>query len=178
MPPCIDVYLLSKQRNSQTISKFIDEFIDEELSALKFPGQFDLAPDDIAILDKLDNWKTIQVNSVQECINYGIMNPYAAYSIYLHPKSAEFCNVILSFSVDGGIIFGLSLDDPKNEAVKFANAIDYLKLLFDLFDGYEGRIGHEISPPIFPSLKSDSDWEYVRIDDEIKINKISQINGP
>ena len=112
MPPFYDIYGLSKERNKETIETFLG-FYCQRTQIENFIGQ----GIEIAIY-KNDKYnveeKYVPVYNLSEVIDYGLNYPNIGFAFYIGLKSnyrKDIGNVILKFTFDGKIIFGISIEE-------------------------------------------------------------------
>lgn len=113
MPPCIDIYMMTKNRDFVTLTKFVDGYVD--LARSNEVGFGDLMVLPLGALgnpEKENEWEWVKVSRLSEIVEYGLKQPWRGFSVYLRSKNKSIYRVILSFSIQGDLILGLSLDDP------------------------------------------------------------------
>jgi hypothetical protein len=149
MPPDLDIYILTKRRNSETIYHFIDQFVDRDVSEDR--GYEELM---IISIDQSGNVSDPQRYdwepslTLSNIINRGLDYPRRSFTVYLKPKHKEIDRAMLSFTVDDQLVLGLSIDE---ESEKPENLNKSKSLLVALAEGYEGSMGLiavEQPPPI------------------------------
>ena len=108
MPPCYDIYSLSAERNKRNIEKFLSHFCDRAKIENR-EGQ------DILITGHKKygiEETTIPVTSLSEVIDYGISHPNHGFVFYIsdHLLTKKIKGIILKFTYDGKIIFGVYIE--------------------------------------------------------------------
>ncbi|NOS92452.1 MAG: hypothetical protein HOP30_11055 [Cyclobacteriaceae bacterium] len=161
MPPFYDIYGLSKRRDKQTIETFLDFYCHRELIE-NYQGQ-DV---EIAIYknDKYGvNEEFVPVDNLSEVINYGLSHPDCGFAFYVGAKSnykKDIGSLILKFTFDGKMIFGVSIEEKR--------LIDGDKLI----DNYDAAL--EIEKTIVEltnSIKTSIQLEYAPSDDEEEFDR-------
>lgn len=134
MPPYYDIYGLSRQREKETIEKFLTYFsIRERIENRE--GQ-------VISVFKNEKYKTeetyIAIRTLTEVIDFGLENRYVGFAFYIGDNLKEgIGHIILKFTFDGKIIFGISIEeniiddrgkliDNYDEALKVGRAIEEL----------------------------------------------------
>jgi hypothetical protein len=159
MPPCLDTYVWIDGRSQSTIAAFLERYVDIERSAdrggeelMMLPLAFNGAEDDLA----LDDWEWVPVATLDDILAAGLAQPPRAFRVYLHTRDEDLCGAILCFTTDGGMVLGLSVDDPLNEPARLAVARSRLEQLSASFGARRGWIVGEEPPPVDPAR--DEPW--------------------
>lgn len=159
MPPCLDVYALTRERNRACIDRFLARFVDHDRSRDGIGGELMVLPlgreDDEDSLP-LAAWDYVQVSSLDEVIDLGLDVPCRAFRVYL-PSSGPWKQAILSFTTDCRLIVGVSVDDPLGLPGPRSEASQLMADLVDLVDGEHGWVVAEEAPPLAPERKRP--WE-------------------
>lgn len=156
MPPFYDIYGLSKQRDKKTIETFLDFYCHQNLIE-NYVGQ----GIEIAIY-KNEKYKIeenyIPVDNLSEVINYGLNHPNIGFAFYIGEKSnykKDIDGIILKFTFDGKIIFGISVEENRIAG----NGM--------LIDNYDKALEIEKSIAVLTnSTKTSIQFEYAPSDDE------------
>lgn len=162
MPPCIDVYVLSTDRDPAGIREFLQSYVDNtrdtydgrEVSAL--PAGYLGQERDLDLKD----WDQIPVASCEDIIRVGVGEPPRAFATYF-PAKKPLCDVILGFTRTDEVIFGVSVDDPLNEPEPIAQANALLRRLASQSRATHGWAIHEEPPPLDPFVQRP--WEDPRV---------------
>jgi hypothetical protein len=156
MPPFYDIYGISKSRDKETIELFLNFYCQRELIE-NFEGK----GVEVAIYsnEKYGVKETyIPVNTLSEVIDYGLSRPNLGFAFYIGTKSnykKDIDGVILKFTFDDKIIFGISIEE--NSLTDEGQLIDnYDKAL---------EIQKEIQE-LTNSTKTCIQFEYAPADDE------------
>ncbi len=114
MSPFYDIYGLSKQRDRETIDVFLDFYCHRELIE-DFKGQ----RVEIAIY-KNDKYgvdeRFVPVDYLHEVIAYGLSHQSIGFAFYVGVKSnykKDIDDLILKFTFDGKMIFGVSIEENR-----------------------------------------------------------------
>ncbi len=143
MPPNLNVYLLIRHRNFEMINQFIADCVDRLASENRGDEEIRMLPLSVTAEDEWEPSLTL-TNVVQRGLSY----PRRAFLVYLKPNNPEFAYVILGFTVDDQLIFGLAIDDAGQ---KLENLIRAKALLEDIglrYQAYLGLILVEMPPPL------------------------------
>ena len=151
MGPCIDVYVLTEYRDAEIIGAFADAFVDRSRSAAYDMELSVLPVDYTGAEDTLEttDWDFLTVRSLDEIIGAAVAKPARAFRAYV-PAVAPLCGALLCFTTDGGVIFGISVDDPLNEPEAVAEARQRLAELMRVVGGGIGWAIPEERPPLDP----------------------------
>ncbi len=148
MPPFYDIYGLSKHRDKQTIERFLNNFSNREKIE-------DRSGQEIAVYknEKYQIEETyIAVSTLSEVIDYGLSNYNHGFSFYIADNLKKgISHIILKFTYDGKIIFGISIEETKiNESGRlidnFCEALKIEKLIAELTNSTKTSIQFEYAP--------------------------------
>lgn len=149
MNMCIDIYTLSKQRTLHNIEKFLNLFCDRKAIEHREDEELSLIPlgtNEKSILSENYDAEWLKAKTVTNSIRIGLQNPHRAFAIYYPSNKKYISQVILSFTYDGYIILGLSVEESIiSNPLK--NAIRLLKYIKSHFFGISGFIIYEEPPP-------------------------------
>lgn len=148
MPPYYDIYGLSKQRDKTTVEKFLNYFsIREKIENRE--GQ------EIAVY-KNEKYKTEEtwkaIRTLTEVIDFGLENENFGFAFYIGDNLKEGINhIILKFTFDGKIIFGISveenkIDDNGNLIDNYDKALEVEKAIAELTNSTKTSIQFEYAP--------------------------------
>lgn len=156
MPPDLDIYVLVKNRDKETLERFIDAYVDRNASEDRGDEELMMLPlwlsnEKITLEDEeglsSDDYDWELAQTLTNILERGLHFPRRAFSVYLKPKEKHLSGATLSFTADNQLILGLSIDDegalPENE--KQARKI--LTKLMQQFNGKAGLIIVEWPPP-------------------------------
>ena len=113
MPPYYDVYGISKHRDRKTIECF--------LSAFCHRGEVE--SQEGTVIGMLANEKyrvaeiELPVNTLTEVVDFGLQNSGYGFSFYIASGLINVKMVILKFTYDGLIIFGVSIEEMDDNWV-------------------------------------------------------------
>lgn len=144
MAPCVDVYAwISPEHRRTALEQFIERYVSTEAAGdarfsafqrMHVHGNGTAADrEELADLRRDDSNRD-------------------AFSLYLHARDHEFA--ILSVTVEGAVVLGLSLDDPDNSPDVWQEGTRLLRKLCRDFPAREGLAGVELPPP-----QSWPEWE-------------------
>ncbi|MEA5428431.1 hypothetical protein [Arcicella lustrica] len=165
MPPYYDIYGLSKQRDKKTIEKFLNHFSDRDKIEIR-EGQ------EIMVYknEKYDIEETcISINTLTEVIDYGLKKQNHGFVFYISDNLKEEINgIILKFTFDKKIIFGVSIEEKirlknKNLIDNYNKALEIEKVILELTNASKTSIQFEYGP-------SDDEEEF---DEDIEMFKKS-----
>ncbi|MEA5257880.1 hypothetical protein VB264_08785 [Arcicella aquatica] len=162
MPPYYDIYGLSKQRDKVTVEKFLDYFSyrdkienreEQEIFVYK-NEQYDVE----------ETWTSIR--TLTEVIDYGLIHRNYGFAFYIGDYlKKEVSHIILKFTFDEKIIFGISIEEKllKNGSLidNYDKAFEVEKLIIELTNATKTSIQVEYAP-------SDDEDEF---DDDIELWK-------
>jgi Tfp pilus assembly PilM family ATPase len=150
MPPFYDIYGFSKHRDKQTIEKFLTYFCCRD-KIENVEGQ------EIAIYHN-DKYKVeeqfIPGSSLTEVIEFGIKYSNYGFAFYIGTREhyeKDINGVILKFTFDGNIIFGISVEEQRlNEQStlidNYDKAVEIEKRIAELTNSVKSSIQLENAP--------------------------------
>jgi len=148
MPPNLNIYSITNQRDESTINRFIDTYVDRGKSENRENEELMLIPL-IASKNHLDlneyDWEPSR--TLTHNIKRGLDYPRRAFTVYLEPKDLELDSVILSFTTDDQLILGLAIDDEGMRPENKQRAKKLLDELMHDFNCHAGLIVVDIPPP-------------------------------
>jgi hypothetical protein len=128
MPGYFDIYVLAPDRSATTASRFLLEFAprrQQSAAEYEFP-QFSDRPTTVLL-------------TAQEAIRYCIEHPSEPQSLYFRNLADRPAHVMLFFTADQGLIFGLSVEQAEAE--------DRFRRLCDWAGTQIGYVTFEEPPP-------------------------------
>jgi hypothetical protein len=146
MPPDLDIYGLTKYRDTTTIDRFLEAYVDrakswdrgdEELMMEPLPLPHPETGAENAQWEP-DTFEWEPALTLSHIIDRGLASPRRAFTAYLTPKRGDLTKVILSFTADDQLILGLSIDD---EGAKPENERKAKELLAQLVEEYACHLG-------------------------------------
>lgn len=147
MPPQLDVYGLTRQRNFETINRFIDDFVDRAASEDRGDEELMIDPLDGSANNSLDSYDWEPAVSLTHIIERGLSQPPRAFTVYLKAKQAEFDGATLSFTSDNQLIVGVSIEDEWALPQNLEQAKEVLDGIARRYDCYLGLVTVEEPPP-------------------------------
>lgn len=148
MPPYYDIYGLSRQRDKRTVEKFLNYFsIREKIENRE--GQE-------IVVYKNEKYKIgetlITISTLTEVIDFGLENKNFVFAFYIGDNLKKGINhIILKFTFDGKIIFGISVEEKKieyngNLIDNYDKAIEVEKAIAELTNATKTSIQFEYAP--------------------------------
>jgi len=156
MPPFYDIYGLSKERTKKTIETFLDFYCHRtEIENFISQGiEISIYKNDKYGVEE----KFIPVHDLSEVIDYGLCHLNIGFAFYIGTKSnyrKDIDCVILKFTYDGKLIFGISIEENR--------LTDEGKLI----DNYDRALEIEKTiAELTHSTKTSIQFEYAPSDDE------------
>ncbi|MCB9133889.1 MAG: hypothetical protein H6636_00585 [Anaerolineales bacterium] len=149
MPPLLDVYILTRERNIETLNQFLDLYVDREASMDRGDEELMILPRDCVTAPKeFDEWEWTPALNLKSMIWKGLDYPRRAFTIYLTPAYKNIERVIVAFTQDDQLILGVSIEDEEKSDANLELAKSFLHQLANNFNGIEGFIAWEEPPPI------------------------------
>lgn len=146
MPPFYDIYGLSNQRDKETIDKFINYFCyrDDVEYLGEDSGIFVRSSDEC-------NEDFIPLSTLTDVIEWGLNNPTKGFSFYLHKGFKTVKGLILTFTYDSKMVFGVSIEYNEivnGKLINNASLCDVLaNKVSEVTNSYKTLIGLELPPP-------------------------------
>ena len=148
MPPCYDIYGLSRQRDKKTVEKFLDRFAKREKIENR-EGQE-------VIVYKNEKYKIEEtwtaISTLTEVIDFGLENQNFGFTFYIGDNLKEGINhIILKFTFDGKMIFGISVEenrigDGEKLIDNYDKALELEKTIAELTNSTKTSIQVEYAP--------------------------------
>lgn len=163
MPPCYDIYGLSKQRDKKTIEKFLNYFSIREKIENREGQEITIYKNDKYKIE--ETW--LAIRTLTEVIDFGLENLNYGFAFYISDNLIEGINhIILKFTYDGKIIFGISVEENiisanENLIDNYNKAIEVERLIADLTNSEKTSIQFE-NAPSDDEEEFDSDIEILR----------------
>ncbi|OIN57035.1 hypothetical protein [Arsenicibacter rosenii] len=174
MPPYYDIYGLSRHRNKKTIEKFLSYF--------SIRGDIENREEEEITVHKNEKYNIKEtwtsINSLTEVIDFGLENKTLGFAFYISNHLKEGVNnIILKFTFDGKIIFGISVEEKRisdNGKLidNYDKALEIEKTIAELTNSTKTSIQFEYAPSD-DEEEFDSDIEMWRTMNEEKRKIIS-----
>jgi hypothetical protein len=149
MPPCLDIYLLSLNRELAIVRRFVSEFAHPTANEDRTGEELMLLPEGAEHEpNSVEEYEWEPISSLQQAILRGVGQPYRAFRLYLKAGPPEIYQVMLAFRADGGIVFGLSIDDADESPSNLERARALLARMADEYEGMAGFVAWEVPPPL------------------------------
>ncbi len=158
MPPCIDVYGLTRSRSVATIEQFLDayapaarEMHDVELMPYDEATANDTYCSAAELLAAMGNRESTTFSTIADAISFGVDNSAVAFTLRVPSRWTDRqvdCGAGVTFTFDGQLVFGLALDDSNERAEKLALANRLLDDLISSHECHRGLIAVERHAPL------------------------------
>ena len=112
MPPSIEIYGLTIQRNLITIDSFLERYIIREANEYR-PNE------ELEVREPSSNSSHISTiwhpyEGLTSAIQYGLANSHRSFSLYFPTKYIHITRAILSFTIDANLVLGLSTEESAD----------------------------------------------------------------
>ncbi len=149
MPPNLDVYVITRFREAETLDRFVSQYVDWDASD-------DLEGEELMMLslgadrepDELTNWDWEPAKSLSHILSHALDHPRRAFTVYLKPKDRVHNRIVMAFTENNQTVLGISIDDASGSPTNLERAKGVLRSLASEFKGYAGFIGCEEPPPL------------------------------
>lgn len=150
MPPDLNIYALTRRRDSETIDRFLDAYVDRAASEDRGGEELCMLALDAPVRaeDQLDPVDWVPVASLTDVIAHGLARPSRAFVCALTPLIEPFTAAYLAFTRDDQLVLGLSLDDWDMRPSRQAEAECIMNHLMAEFECDRGLVGVEMPPPL------------------------------
>jgi hypothetical protein len=156
MPPCLDVYIITRDRTRAVVDRFLDGYVDRVASEDRGDEELMILPLGASTSDlPPDGWLWEPAHSLSHIVERGLGHPFRAFAVYLRPREAALEQAILAFTADGHVVFGVSIDDPEGTPEKLLEAKSLMTELASRFSAQSAFVAVEVPPPLFGTIP---DW--------------------
>ena len=147
MPSYIEVYILTENRDRETINRFLKNFTNRE----EIEGRAD---EELMILDSTEpslpeKYFWIQAETLTKSINLGLNKPGICFTMFLRSNRQHVEWLTITFTIDNKLVLGLSLfENPEYSTPDNYQLAEVLK--GELMLHYNGKfetIGIETNSP-------------------------------
>jgi hypothetical protein len=168
----LDIYGLTSHRDAGTINRFIDTFVDYAAAEVQLGGDEELMivplgrkhhankylfvevhqqalRNDAEYRDQWYEYELEPALSLAKIVKRGLDHPRRSFTIYLPHRREDLHlenSVIISFTVDDRVIFGLGMRDTEKNIRRARR--DLLPSLMSDYTCHMGMIAVEFAPPI------------------------------
>jgi hypothetical protein len=150
MPPDLDIYVVSKLRDRDTLERFVTTYVDREANENRGDEELMMLPlGNTKDTYEADEWDWEPAITLSHILCRGLDHPRRAFAVYLNPKDKTLSGVTLAFTADNQVVFGLSIDDPDQRIENIDLAKRLLQNLAESFSGHLGVIAYEEPPPLW-----------------------------
>jgi hypothetical protein len=163
MPPDLEIYVISRRRNRETIDRFFHAYVDRAASESRRRGLMLLPLGAEGYPKGVGNWDYEASGSIDEDVERGLARPRRAFAIYLRPKDPSLVKATLAFTVDDQVVFGLAIDDAEDKPENIERAKILLHELAEALGGHLGRVIFEGPPPLFGDNEPFRVWDNWRV---------------
>ena len=149
MPPELDIYALTRQRDRATIERFLDEYGDRAADEERGDEEL-LLENPVYFTENWTGqrsgpfpetaWEYEPAYTLSHIIERGLDHPRRAFTAYLTAKAPDLDRIILAFTRDDQLVLGLAIDDADEEA-RPENDVKAKALLAHLMQAYGGHAG-------------------------------------
>ncbi|PWV87368.1 hypothetical protein DFQ01_1612 [Paenibacillus cellulosilyticus] len=145
--PDYDLYVLSSLRDRNSLNNFINRFSDRQSCEDLKDEELMILPHGISddVSTNFDEYDWVPAVDISNVVEIGMKKPFKGFRFYLNSKEDYISKLILSFTTDGYVIYGLSIDSELKDV---ANLRNVLNDLFNDFQGISGGIFLEESAPL------------------------------
>jgi hypothetical protein len=157
MPPCLDVHVLTGERNRAMIERFVREFTSSDLHA-PHPCDLMVAPADYdgrSGLSHDSDFDVVHVDTLDAAIRYGLAEPRRAFWLYFS-STPPWRRAWMAFTLSGELAFGVSVDDPYGEPQPLEDAREVMARLTGMTGARHAWVGYEEPPTLDPDR--DEPW--------------------
>lgn len=142
--PYFDIYVLSDERNTEAIEKFLMRYCDRAANEMRDGGQ------EIAIY-KSDKYgiaeQFIPIDTLTAVIRHGTQNLHHGFCFYISRHLKGVKDVMLKFTYDGKMVFGVSIDTGLHDDYgNYPYAKQLAGELKKITKGYKENITVEYAP--------------------------------
>ena len=149
MPPNLDIYVISRARDRETIERFLSAYVDRAASEDRGDEELMmLALDSSGQPSSGDDWDWEPSMSLTYIVDRGLQLPHRAFSVALKTLDASLAGATLAFDVDNQVIFGISMDDESAKAGNLERAKSVLHEMAQTLGATHGFIAVEEPPPL------------------------------
>ena len=153
MPPCLDIYVMTRARTQTAVDRFLDAYVDRVASEDRGDEELMMLPLGAHTPDPpVGDWDWQPVRTLTQAIAFGLARPYRAFTLYMQPRSSSIDRVVLAFTAEGQVVLGLSIDDPDGSAEKLSEAKFLLAELASAFSAHSGFVACELPPPLLGTV--------------------------
>ena len=103
-------------------------------------------------------WDWEPCGTLTRAIQRGLTPPWRAFTVYLKSKQLGHNRACLSFTVDGRVVLGVSIDDADEQDESLDSAKQLLTELIASFSAERGFVGCEEPPPLSDTPSDDERW--------------------
>ncbi len=159
LPPCIDLYVLTDKRTEATVQKFLNAYVDVERERAK--REFELQMAKLNGFTKNSSQEASEyeykfVDSFDAALEEGFKEPWRAFSLYCKSSKPELCDTIITFTSDGKLVLGLSVDYADESEIILRQTKKHLLALSGMFETRLGFTAVEYVPPTSEALFIDA----------------------
>lgn len=155
MPPDLDIYGLTKHRDSATIERFLNASVDRAKSWDRGDEALMMVPLSLTPPEtgeegtewEPDSFEWEPALTLSHIIERGLASPRRAFTAYLTAQREDLKRVMLRFTVDDQLVLGISIDDEGAQPENEGKAKQLLAHFMEEYDCHLGLILVEQYPP-------------------------------
>lgn len=148
MPPCLDAYVVSGSREREVLEQFLSHYVNRAASEDRGNEELMLLPLGLASPPPgFDAWEWLPARTLENILDVALAIPFRAFTVYLKAASSEHYGASLTFTSDGQVILGVSLDDDGSDGV-FERAKAEVQFMAKHYHGHSGCVVLEAAPPL------------------------------
>jgi hypothetical protein len=149
MASSLNVYGISKYRDEATIQHFLNEYVDRVASEDRSDEELMLLPlDNPMESSRVEDFEWEPAQTLTYILKRGLQVPRRAFTVYLLSSKKDIDQVILSFTSDNQVIFGLSINDEEMSSKNEERSRKLLQTLIKHFKCHAGIVAVECPPPL------------------------------
>lgn len=145
MPPNLDIYVLTDRRDLPTITAFLDRYVNRKASEDRGGEMLSMRRLGAAG-EGADAWEEEPALTLTHIVRRGLDHPRRCFTVYLKAKLGV-DRVILGFTQDDRVVFGLSIDDAEERPEADKRAKSLLNTLAKSCGARIGLVACEEPPP-------------------------------
>src|SRR5438552_12649379 len=101
MPPCLDVYVVTRYRDTDTLNRFVELYVDREASDDRGDEELMMLPlDAIDEPEGSDRWDWEPARDLGHVLRRALDHPRRAFAVYLRPSNPAYYGVVIGFTTD------------------------------------------------------------------------------
>lgn len=147
MPPNLDIYALTTSRDTATLNRFIEEYVDRAASEDRGDEELMMVPLPLKSGEEPDDWDWEPAQTLTHSIQRGLDYPLRAFTIYMRPKQQGLIGALIAFTTDDLLVLGLSIDYEGAHEEDEERAKALLHYLMEHYHCFLGLMIIDTPPP-------------------------------